>query len=199
MVATEEIKRVSLTHCVKVLQNNSVEPEAELWVELESVMHEAVMNEDTDQETNIGKNDFDKVVQRLKLKNKEAYHFLNKAEICFQTSMYKLCKRFIHEKHISALLSETLLKQLWKRKGKREILDNHRYIHLKEWKPRLTKTLVTEMMKEDILRSGSKFQIGGVSGHIIEEHLIVLSQNEKKKKVWWSSLWTTRNSLIQNA
>ena len=89
-----------------------------------------------------------KVVQRLKLKNKEAYHFLNKAEICFQTSMYKLCKRFIHKTHIPALLSETLLKQLWKRKGKREILDNHRYIHLKEWKPRLTETLVNMMMKQ---------------------------------------------------
>ena len=66
------------------------------------------------------------------------------------------------------------LKQLWKQKGSREIQDNHRYIHLKEWKPRLTETLVTSMMKQDIIDDGTKFQIGGIPGHRIEEHLIVL-------------------------
>ena len=29
-------------------------------------------------------------------------------------------------------------------------------------------------MKEDIIKAGTKFQIGGVPGHRIEEHLIVL-------------------------
>ena len=72
VVATEEIKRVSLAHCVQVLQNNPVEPEAELFVKLESVMHEAVMNDDTDKETNIDKNDFDNVLQKFKQKNKQA-------------------------------------------------------------------------------------------------------------------------------
>ena len=43
VVATEEIKRVSLAHCVKVLQNNPVEKEAELWVSLESAMHASVI------------------------------------------------------------------------------------------------------------------------------------------------------------
>ena len=157
-----------------MLQNNPVEPEAELFVELEFVMYVAVMNEDTDQETNIDKNDFDNVLHKFKLKNKQAYHFITKAGTGFQNSMYKLCKRFIYEEHFPEVFSETTLKQLWKRKGKREILDNHRYIHLKEWKPRLTEMLVTEMMKEDILKSGTKFQIGGVPGHTIEEHLIVL-------------------------
>ena len=29
-------------------------------------------------------------------------------------------------------------------------------------------------MKEDIIKAGKKFQIGGVPGHRIEEHLIIL-------------------------
>ena len=88
--------------------------------------------------------------------------------------MYKLCKRLITQEQFPTSFSNTLLKQLWKRKGRRDILDNHRFIHLKDWKPRLTETLITEMMKEDIIKAGTKFQIGGVPGHRIEEHLIVL-------------------------
>ena len=79
------------------------------------------------------------------------------------------------------------MKQLWKRKGKREGLNNHRFIHLKDWKPKLAETLVTNMMKEDILKAGTKFQIGGVPGHRIEEHLMFLKsiiQMRMKKKVW---------------
>ena len=68
VVATEQIKRVSLAHCMKVLQNNPIEPEAELWVQLESDMHEAEMKEDTDQEANITKEDFNYVVRKLKAK-----------------------------------------------------------------------------------------------------------------------------------
>ena len=89
-------------------------------------------------------------------------------------SIYKLCRRFICDEYFPKSFSDTLLKQLWKRKESREILDNHRYLHLKEWKPRLTETLLTVMMKDDILTAGTKFQIGGVPGHRIEEHLLVL-------------------------
>ena len=108
------------------------------------------------------------------MKNKQAYHFLTKAGTSFQTSMFKLCRRLIQEEQFPAVFNKTLLKQLWKRKGRRENLDNHRYIHLKDWKARLVEVLVTEMMKEDILKSGTKYQIGGIPGHRIEEHLIVL-------------------------
>ena len=35
-------------------------------------------------------------------------------------------------------------------------------------------TLVTSMMKQDIIDAGTKFQIGGIPGHRVEGHLIVL-------------------------
>ena len=113
-------------------------------------------------------------MKKFKSKNKQAYHFLTKAGEGFQQLIYKLCRRLIRDKDFPKRFSETLLKPLWKRKGKRVVLDNHRYLHLKDWKPRLTPTLLTGMMKEKILEAGTKFQIGGVPGHRVEEHLIVL-------------------------
>ena len=68
----------------------------------------------------------------------------------------------------------TILYQLWKQKGSREDLNNHRYINIKEWLLRLTESLTVTLMKDDILRSGNKYQIGGVPGHRVEEHLIVV-------------------------
>ena len=174
VVATEEIKMVSLAHSVEVLQSNTVEPETEIWVSIEHEIHEAMMKEETDQETNISLEDFEEVVQRFRTRNKSVYYFLTKGGETFQKPIYKLCRRFIRDENFPKNFSETLLKQLWKQKGRREILDNHRYIHLKEWKPRLTETLVTSMMKQDIIDAGTKFQIGGIPGHRVEGHLIVL-------------------------
>ena len=136
----------------------------------------------------IDREDFDDIVNRFERKNKPAYYFLTNAGPNFQTSVFKLCKRLIEEEDFPKTFSETTLKQLWKKKGSREDLNNHRYIHLKDWKPRLTETIITSMMKEDILRAGTKYQIGGVPGHRIEEHLIVLKSfiqkiTEQKKGV----------------
>ena len=119
----------------------------------------------------------------------------------------QLCKRLIGEEEFPKSFSETLLKQLWKKKGSRKDLNNHKYIHLKDWKPRLAETLITNMMKEDILKAGTKYQIGGVPGHRIEEHLIVLKsfiqrRTDIKKGVViqlvdYKKFFLTRNALEQ--
>ena len=89
-VATEEIKRVSLTHCVSVLKKNTGEPEDELWVTLKSQMHEEMMGDDKDGDTNINREDFDEVIDKFKKKKKTAYNFITKAGDKYQTSIYKL-------------------------------------------------------------------------------------------------------------
>ena len=101
---------------MNVLTKGPVHPEAELWVKLEADMHEAMMTDQTDMETNIDKEDFDDVIKKFKKKNKPAYHFLTRAGLKFQASIFKLCKRLIGEEDFPKVFSETLLKQLWKKK-----------------------------------------------------------------------------------
>ena len=133
-----------------------------------------IMEDKEDDEVNISKDLFDKVVEKLKERNKRAYDFLIKAGDEFHDSVFKLCQRMIREESFPARFAETILYNLWKRKGSREDLNNHRYIHLKDWLPRLAETLTAEMMKEDIFRKCTKYQIGGVPGHRLEEHLVAL-------------------------
>ena len=80
----------------------------------------------------------------------------------------------IEEERFPQDFALTTLQPLWKRKGSRDDLNNHRYIHMKQWLPRLIEALTVNIMKEDIIESGSKFQIGGIPGHRVEEHLIVV-------------------------
>ena len=107
-------------------------------------------------------------------KNKKNYYFLTKSGEKFQNSIFKLSKRLFEEETFPKDFSLTTLHQVWKRKGSREDLNNHRYIHMKEWLPRLVEALTVNLMRNDIIKSGNKFQIGGIPGHRVEEHLIVV-------------------------
>ena len=69
---------------------------------------------------------------------------------------------------------ETVLQQLWKRKFPREDLGNHRFLHLKDWLPKTCEAIVVSQMKQQILEAGTKYQIGGLPGHRVEEHLVTL-------------------------
>ena len=75
---------------------------------------------------------------------------------------------------------KTILYIIWKQKGLAEILMNNRFIHMKEsFLPRTCEALVVNKMKNCILKSSSKFQIGGQRGHSPEEHIFTI------KSVWY--------------
>ena len=63
---------------------------------------------------------------------------------------------------------------LWKCKGRPEILENNRFIHCKEWWPRVAESLVVEDgLKTPLLNGSSIYQIGGQPGHRSEELMFV--------------------------
>ena len=65
-VEKEEIKRVNLEHCIKVLKHNSLSKEAEQLITTETLMHNKIMKEENDLETNVTKDQFETIVKQLK-------------------------------------------------------------------------------------------------------------------------------------
>ena len=171
--SAEEIKRVNLEHCVNVLSNNAPNPKVVALLNLESEVHDLMMEDTTDQETNITEDDFKETIAKLKKKNKKSYYFLIRAGKQFQDVIFKLCRRMIKEECFLNRIFLTTLYQLWKHKGSRQDLSTYRYLHIKDWLPKVTECLTVRLMKDDILQSGNKYQIGGIPGHRVEEHLIV--------------------------
>ena len=149
-------------------------PEVVNLLKFQSDLHDIMMEDTTDEDTHVTEEEFNNSVAKFKKKNKKSYEFLTKSGKDFQSSIYKFCKRMLDEEGFPSDFSITVLYQLWKRKGSEENLNNHRYIHMKNWLPRLTESLAVSMMKEDIIQNGTKYQIGGIPGHRVEEHLIVV-------------------------
>ena len=165
VVSNEDIKRVTLNHCMKTLQNKTPDKDVKDVVELINKVHEKRMEEEDDEEMVIDKEDFDDLIKRLGKKNKRSYDFLVKSGLGFKNSILKLCQRLIKTEKFPTRFFETVLHQLWKKKLPRESLANHRFIHMKDWLPRCCEALLVTKMKPNILEAGSKYQIGGLPNH----------------------------------
>ena len=174
VVSGEGIKKVSLNHCLNVLQKNVPEEGYKNGIEIMSHVHDLRMAQTDLEEFNIKEEVFKNILKKYEKKNKKSYDFLTKSGQEFKDAIFKLCKRMISEEEFPKRFEETTLFQLYKGKGKKDDLENSRYIHLKDWLPRTCDSVLVDLMKEKILASSSIFQIGGQEGHRTQEHLFTL-------------------------
>ena len=72
VVSTEEIKRVNLEHCKRVLSNNDPKEEVKQLLKLQLALHDNMMEDDSDKETTITETEFTEVVAKFKKKKKKS-------------------------------------------------------------------------------------------------------------------------------
>jgi hypothetical protein len=174
IVSTEEIKRVTLNHVMNTFKRVAPHEDVKLIVIMVSEAHDKRMIEGVEEEMEITEDDFGELVGKLEKKKKKSSDFLLKAGKKFKIVVFKLCRRLIQAEVFPERFFETVLHQLWKKKSPKENLGNHRFIHVKDWLPKCVEALVVMKMKDAILKAGNKYQIGGISKHRVEEHLIVV-------------------------
>ena len=175
LVSSEEIKKVTLEYNCDVLKNNEAEEGFKELVRIKEDLHDLRMKDKIGKGSfRVNKENFTRVVKKFKDKGKQAYDFLVKAGASFQQAVFILCKRMIETEDFPTCFDLTILQQIYKGKGSRAELSNSRFIHLKEWLPRTCDALVVGGMKERILASSTKFQIGGQEEHRSQEHLFSL-------------------------
>ena len=143
-----------------------------MFIDIKEEVHEVRMKTECQDYFEIDKEDFKLVLGRFKKKKTKSYDLFTMASESFQNSVFKLTNRMVEEEDFPKRCDEKKRKQLWKNKGLRENLNNHRYIHMKDWLPRLCKGLIVDKMKSNILEGGTVHQIGGIPGHCSEEHLV---------------------------
>ena len=118
---------------------------------------------------------FDDMLKKFKLSGKRTYDFITKAGEEFQLIMFRLSQKMIQNENFPSDFKYTILNMIYKGTGKREILSNNRFIHCKEWFPRVVEGLIVNGgMKEQLVSNSSMYQIGGQPGHRPEELLFVL-------------------------
>ena len=166
VVNKDTIKEVTLQYCVDTLNNNTPE------VGFETIIKEK--KEKVKQLLEVKEGSFESSletfwfnIKKFKRSGKKIYYFLTKAGPEFQNVVFKMCKRMFYEETFPKEFKETKLHMLFKGgKGKQNILENNRFIHCKEWWPRVAEGLVVEdRLKDPLIQGSSIYQIGGQPGH----------------------------------
>ena len=185
----EEIKNVSLEHNKKILTKNEILPEDEAEIERQKLAHKEIMESEDKEQWTLNFLTFIKVLSKIKEKGKNMYKNLNKSGDRYQLAVFLYMSKLIKTEQLPKLFARTSLSQLWKKKGSPLDLNNMRFIHMKNWRPRLLENLVTEQMKESIVNATPKFQLGGMPGASSVEHLVVL-------KTWMKMLEQNKGNGI---
>ena len=185
----EEIKNVSLEHNKKILTKNEILPEDEAEIERQKLAHKEIMESEDKEQWTLNFLTFIKVLSKIKEKGKNMYKNLNKSGERYQLAVFLYMSKLIKTEQLPKLFARTSLSQLWKKKGSPLDLNNMRFIHMKNWRPRLLENLVTEQMKESIVNATPKFQLGGMPGASSVEHLVVL-------KTWMKMLEQNKGNGI---
>ena len=172
VVASSEIKKVTLEYCLEVLSNNEPNEENKDAVDLKEELIQEIM-ENKDGKFHVTEEAFERVMDNLEKKNKRSYDFVVKSSSEFKRAIFKLCKRISCSENIPSRFFLTILIQLYKGKGCLQQLTNSRYLHIKDYLPRVFEALVVDDMKDDIVAASSKFQIGGKPGMRTMFHLFV--------------------------
>ena len=127
-------------------------------------------NEDAENDV-ITRDDFDKRLKILKSKNKDKYEFIMKSGKGMKNCLFELfCKVWATERKPEQW-RDTIIIQLWKGKSDAANFDNQRNIHTKNYVPKYFEGIVVDKSKDKMVKSCSKFQIGGMPGHRPQEHL----------------------------
>ena len=92
----------------------------------------------------------------------------------YKAALFMVMKRLIEKEEVPKAYDLTSLTQIWKKKGSALSLNNMRFIHMKCWRAKLLKALITEKMKPQIVAATPKIQIGGMPSSQSAEHLVTL-------------------------
>ena len=187
----KEILGTTLAYCTNLLTNNEPDDEYKKDIAVKNMLHDVRMTKEQEHDDVLEDEDFDNAVKRFTEKKKSCYDFLTKAGKDFKDATKILIKRIWDSENIPEGWESTLLIMLYKGRGLRESMDNNRFIHSKEWLPRLFEDLVVSKMKVKVLKKTTKYQIGGMKGHRPTEHLFSI------KSIIAYYIWIGKPVLIQ--
>ena len=174
VVNKNKIKKVTLAYCVNNLKKNHPDEEVKESVNDTRKIQLQLMKDTTGEGFKVTWDDFNEVIDMFKKKDTNTYDFLIKASNSYKNAIFRLCQRIIDKEEIPDSFRKTVLIMIWKRKGSMDILKNNRFLHMKEVLARSVDALIVNKMKGPLTQNLSMYQVGGLPGHSILEHLFTL-------------------------
>ena len=182
----EAIKETTLNHATKILIKNDIRDKDKQEHAEKVKNHKRIMDNENIAEWELDRMTYKKVLKRIKEKGKKMFDPLNKAGDLYKEAIRMYMSKIIDNENIPWEFSKTVLIPIWKKKGSALDLNMMRYVHMKSWQAKLCEALVTETMKDDIVKACPKIQIGGIPKSMSVEHLVTvktwMAMKEQKKE-----------------
>ena len=182
----EAIKETTLNHATKILIKNDIRDKDKQEHAEKVKNHKRIMDNENIAEWELDRMTYKKVLKRIKEKDKKMFDPLNKAGDLYKEAIRMYMSKIIDNENIPWEFSKTVLIPIWKKKGSALDLNMMRYVHMKSWQAKLCEALVTETMKDDIVKACPKIQIGGIPKSMSVEHLVTvktwMAMKEQKKE-----------------
>ena len=165
------LKEISLEYCVNLLQNDDVDLSFASEIYTENLVHYLRCYEESSCDESLLFSDFVSRISSVASKCPEKYKFLLNSGQSFQKCIFDLFSKVWETEKKPQQWRNTVIIQLYKKKGDISSFDAQRNIHTKDYIPKLFEGIVVDKSREKIIKSTSKFQIGGIPGHRSQEHL----------------------------
>ena len=117
---------------------------------------------------------FEETLSDLKKKKKQKYKFLVEAGSDYKVALFNLFKLIWDKEEKPQQWRNSLIVQLYKGKGAQDEFSNLRNIHMKLEIPKFFEHILLKLAKPNIVSGTSKFQIGAIPLHRVQEHLFTL-------------------------
>ena len=134
--------------------------------------------------------------ERLSKKQGNKFNFIMKAGCSLQPVLFHLCKTVWETEQIPQAWNKSNLVQLYKGSGPKNLLENYRFIHMKDDFSKTFGNVIMDKARDAIFRNMSKFQIGARPGHRAQEHLFVvksvISHYYQQDKALLLTFWDIR-------
>ena len=171
----EQIKTISLDYLKNLLTNREPKPEYVNDLKVIKLLHSARMNQIVEESDDVfTKKDFDDLLKNLQKNNKTKYKFILKAGSSLHKCLFRLFSLTWDSETKPSVWENTIAHQLYKGKGEKSQLSNHRFIHTKDEVPKSFEHILITKAKPKIVAGCTKFQIGAIPKHQSQEHLFTL-------------------------
>ena len=169
------------------------------------------MNDEIDKDEELSMDDFNNLKKHLEKKNKSKYKFLLNGGKSYQKCLFRLFMLTWSTEVKPTQWDNTVAHQLYKGKGVKSKLSNHRFIHTKDEIPKSFEHILMTKAKPKIVEGCSKFQIGAIPKHQSQEHLFTLKSvmespplilakmGHKVKKFLLFSFYASHYEISQNS
>ena len=175
----EETLDVTLKYNFELLRKDREEDraklskeEAELIEAKEEMVRIAMNQKEFVEDEELCKEDFERVIQKIKLNNKNVYRDFMLAGEKFKNAVFHFFNMCYKQEKMPESFYETELLKLYKGKGVRAELKANRFIHLKGWMAKTYEKMLMTKMEAKMFSATPEFQVGGQKMGSTNEHLL---------------------------